>query len=144
MSSSSAVQPACYYVQTVLNNATYVAVLATHNAFMILSTVSLTIWRSIGGKKIGPEFLLPTGCCMLRLIVNKQNFCLVAIHFTTTLVLSSTLIDHRYSRRCTCQTQSLHVVYHCKPYRMEVERRQKIQRNVFGKKFQPNFLSPIL
>lgn len=88
-SSLLSAQPACYYVQAVLNTASWVAVIAARQANMISCTVSLTIWRCIGGKEVEPnlltknsaQFFPSTDFHMVRPTVNKWILCLVTMDF---------------------------------------------------------------
>lgn len=53
LSSPAPVQPACYYTQALLNIATPVAVLTTHNAYVLSNAVNTTIWKTTRSKPLG-------------------------------------------------------------------------------------------
>lgn len=76
LSSPAALKVACYYVQNVMNTARPVVVLATHNVIMVSTTVSSTIWRSLGSKAFGPDVLFSVDINMVRLIRNIKDFVL--------------------------------------------------------------------
>lgn len=62
------------------------------------------IWRVIGGEKFSPNSFPPTDFHIVRLTVNKHIFCVVAIAYTASILLSTGSIENLYFHCCTCNT----------------------------------------
>lgn len=76
VSSPSAVQPAWYYVQALVNTATSVAALEAHSVNMLSTAISITISKWIQDKTFGPNLLSPVHFHMVMLIMTKTFFSL--------------------------------------------------------------------
>lgn len=86
------------------------------------------------GQRIKPNCLAWNDDHMLTLSVYKYMFCLVAIDLTTTMLLSTSRNEHRYSHYCNWKTQCYQIVNNCKNYRTAANPKQGVKL-IFDRKF---------